>query len=102
MLGNFKNILKKPRLFGDNVCVWTLREIMPLYVVNLVRSLYPNPQGQPYMGHKWWLNISYVCLKVNLCFWLSLPVHSGSLKRSDYPKQLSAPPSFFFECLYCS
>ena len=28
-------------------------------------------------------------------FWLSSPVHSGSLKRIDYPKQLSGPPSFF-------
>ena len=28
-------------------------------------------------------------------FWLSLPVHSGSLKRIDYPKQLSGPPNFF-------
>ena len=28
-------------------------------------------------------------------FCLSLPVHSGSLKRIDYPKQLSGPPSFF-------
>ena len=28
-------------------------------------------------------------------FWLSLPVHSGSLKRIDYPKQLSCQSSFF-------
>ena len=49
-----KYIQKKSRLLGDNVCVWALREIMPLCVVNLIRSLYPNPQGQPYMGHKWW------------------------------------------------
>ena len=27
--------------------------------------------------------------------WLYLPVHSGSLKRIDYPKQLSGPPSIF-------
>ena len=40
-----KYIQKKSRLLGDNVCVWTLREIMPLCVVNLVRSLYPNPQA---------------------------------------------------------
>ena len=26
---------------------------------------------------------------------LCSPVHSGSLKRIDYPKQLSGPPSFF-------
>ena len=28
-------------------------------------------------------------------FWLCFPVHLGSLKRIDYPKQLSGPPSFF-------
>ena len=28
-------------------------------------------------------------------FWLSSPVHSGSLKRIDYPKQLSGPTFFF-------
>jgi hypothetical protein len=33
--------------------VWTLREIMPSCVLDLVRSLYPNPEGVPYMGHKW-------------------------------------------------
>ena len=31
----------------------------------------------------------------SIFFWLSLPVHSGSLKMIDYPKQLSGPPSFF-------
>ena len=31
----------------------------------------------------------------SIFFWLSLPVHSGSLKRIDYSKQLSGPPSFF-------
>ena len=31
----------------------------------------------------------------SIFFLLSLPVHSGSLKRIDYPKQLSGPPSFF-------
>jgi len=29
------------------------REIMPECVVKQVRDLYPNPVGQPYMGHKW-------------------------------------------------
>ena len=28
-----------------------------------------------------------------------MPVHSGSLKRIDYPKQLSDPPSFFLMSL---
>ena len=31
----------------------------------------------------------------SISFWLCLPVHSGSLKRIDYLKQLSGPPSFF-------
>lgn len=29
------------------------REIMPVCVLTNVRNLYPNPKGQPYMGHKW-------------------------------------------------
>lgn len=33
--------------------VWTQREIMPECVLSLVRDLYPNPPGRPYMGHKW-------------------------------------------------
>lgn len=33
--------------------VWTIREIMPICVLNQVRSLYPNPVGQPFMGHRW-------------------------------------------------
>ena len=37
----------------DEQDVWTLREIMPTCVLQLVRSLYPNPLGVPYMGHKW-------------------------------------------------
>ena len=49
-----KYIRKKSTHLGDDGSVWTLREIMPFCVVHLVRSLYPNPQGQPYMGHKWW------------------------------------------------
>ena len=32
----------------------------------------------------------------SIFFWPTLPVHSGSLKRNDYPKQLSGPPSFFW------
>ena len=35
----------------------------------------------------------------SIFFWLSLPVHSESLKRIDYPKQLSGPPSFFLMSL---
>ena len=35
----------------------------------------------------------------SIFFWLSLPVHSGSLNRIDYPKMLSGPPSFFLMSL---
>ena len=34
-------------------------------------------------------------------FWLSLPVHSGSLKRIDYQNSCLVHP-LSFECLYCS
>lgn len=37
---------------SENI-VWTLRELMPECVLSLVRNLYPNPSGRPYMGHKW-------------------------------------------------
>jgi len=33
--------------------VWTTREIIPDCVLGLVRDLYPNPLGNPYMGHQW-------------------------------------------------
>ena len=29
------------------------REVMPVCVLKHTRDLYPNPQGQSYMGHKW-------------------------------------------------
>ena len=29
------------------------REVMPECVLTKCRTLYPNPKGQPYMGHKW-------------------------------------------------
>jgi hypothetical protein len=37
---------------GDNV-TYHKREIMPQCVLDLCRQKYPNPKGQPYMGHKW-------------------------------------------------
>lgn len=37
----------------DDRIQWTSREIMPECVLKLVRSLYPNPAGIPYMGHRW-------------------------------------------------
>ena len=46
---------KKAQLLNrqDDTIVYTVREIMPRCVVDLVRSLFPNPPGRPYMGHKW-------------------------------------------------
>ena len=35
-------------------------------------------------------------------FWLSLPVHSGSLKGIDYPKQICLAHPLSFECFHCS
>ncbi|KAK3097458.1 hypothetical protein FSP39_009798 [Pinctada imbricata] len=37
-----------PRDLGE---MYTLREIMPECVLDVVRDLYPNPPGRPYMGH---------------------------------------------------
>ena len=33
--------------------IYTKREIMPQCVLDLVRGLYPNLPGRPYMGHRW-------------------------------------------------
>lgn len=38
----------------DETVVQISREIMPDCVLTVVRDLYPNPPGQPYMGHRWW------------------------------------------------
>ena len=38
----------------DESVVEVLREIMPDCALSLVRELYPNPVGVPYLGHKWW------------------------------------------------
>ena len=38
----------------DESVVEVLREIMLDCVLSLVRELYPNPVGVPYLGHKWW------------------------------------------------
>ena len=46
---------KKQRLLQtDEETVVTDREVMPDCILNVVSSAYPNPPGQPYMGHKWW------------------------------------------------
>ena len=33
--------------------VWTKREIMPDYILELVREFYPNSENKPYIGHQW-------------------------------------------------
>ena len=33
--------------------VWHKRDIMPDCVLKLVRTWYPNPEGEPYIGHQW-------------------------------------------------
>ena len=46
---------------------------------------------------------SLLKLEITVClFWLSLPVHSGSLKRIDYLKQICLAQPLSFECFYCS
>ena len=34
--------------------------------------------------------------------YFSLPVHSGSLKRIDYPKRICLAHALSFECFHCS
>lgn len=54
--GTSNYVEKKQQLLHrtmDDSIVWTTREVMPHCVLNLVRGLYPNLPGQPYMGHKW-------------------------------------------------
>lgn len=64
-LGGWRNHLyleKKQRLLTEargrqadfETLVRVRREIIPDCVLDLVRSRYPNPPKQPYMGHKWW------------------------------------------------
>ena len=38
----------------DETVVHVLREIMLECVLKLVRGLYPNLPGTPYLGHQWW------------------------------------------------
>ena len=50
-------LLKKERCLREDGLnpdtVFTLREVMPLCVLALVRGLYPNPVSVPYQGHNW-------------------------------------------------
>ena len=54
-LENDKYHRKKQRLLGLNGTdtVLVVREILPQCILDLVRGIYPNLPGQPYMGHKW-------------------------------------------------
>ena len=45
---------------------------------------------------------SLLKLEITVFFWLSLPGHSGSLKRIDYPKQICLAHPHSFECFHCS
>ena len=52
-----KYMRKKQKLLGHKHCLGcmgAIREVMPHCILDLVRGIYPNPPGQPYMGHKWW------------------------------------------------
>ncbi|XP_045213777.1 uncharacterized protein LOC123564336 [Mercenaria mercenaria] len=44
---------KKRELAQRQNVVYCKREVMPECVLLFTRGLYPNPDGQPYMGHKW-------------------------------------------------
>ena len=44
---------KRRRTYEAGENVLHRREIMPKCVLNQLRNLYPNPDGQPYIGHKW-------------------------------------------------
>ena len=63
MLEN-KNVWRKPQYLrkkaeymrreeADETVIRMNREIMPDCVIGLVRALYPNPPGVPYVGHMW-------------------------------------------------
>lgn len=54
--GTLRSILQKKAKASDGENgsqVWNKWEILPVCVVNHVRSLFPNPPNIPYMGHKW-------------------------------------------------
>ena len=46
-------LAKKSTMGGGQYAVMHRREIMPDCVLELIRTLYPNPNGIPYMGHMW-------------------------------------------------
>ena len=45
---------------------------------------------------------SLLKLEITVFFWLSLPVHSGSLKRINYLKHICLAHPLSFECFHCS
>lgn len=52
-LGGWTNELYVAKKLTETHGVHHMREIMPDCVVVKVRTLYPNPVGIPYLGHKW-------------------------------------------------
>ncbi|MES9904386.1 MAG: hypothetical protein ABW168_17130 [Sedimenticola sp.] len=48
-----KNMRKLKRSAIDETVVQMKREIVPECVLTLVRNLFPNPSGIPYVGHCW-------------------------------------------------
>ena len=58
ILGDISNLHKTLAIMErdcvNETVVEVLKEIMPDYVLSLVRELYPIPVGVPYLGHKWW------------------------------------------------
>ena len=52
-LSGWTNQLYLAKKLTETHGVHHMREIMPDCVVQKVRTLYPNPAGIPYLGHKW-------------------------------------------------
>ena len=52
---NMPQYLAKKVRIGGGVpgIVYHKREIMPDCILKFVRSMYPNPQSVPYLGHRW-------------------------------------------------
>ena len=46
---------------------------------------------------------AFLKIEITICFfWLSLPVHIGSLTRTTYSKQICLVHFLSFECIHCS
>ena len=75
---------------------WVARSPGNLVLVVVVVVLVVVSRGRPVTG------TCYGARAYQVFFWLSLPVHSGSLKRIDYPKQICLAHPLSFECFHCS